>query len=349
MRIAISPPCLAGTLAGSEMGAGSSPSNDLPAPRMSTNSETLRMVNAQRSLNCVAYRTRNIGDMIQTLALTRLLPPLAAVFRHDLGSAPAEGVFVVNGFLERDRPPRRGADCLFAGVSGPYMRHALYLDWLRRSPWPVGARDPATLARLSKAGVSTEFVGCATLTLPRYDGPRQGVVSVDFEGPGTRLTHVISRHMTVAAQWTAATELLAKYRTSEAVYTSRLHVALPCLAFGTPVWIARPGAWGFPERFSLLEEMGVPFAEFVVRDVAPQRERYIRFFGKHLGQTIEPGETKMPALVGPDRLRPREQCRFISEDLWHWLQVNWGREGRRLRRLRRRANDASAMEGVRVR
>jgi hypothetical protein len=139
--------------------------------------------------SCVAHRTRNIGDMIQTIALTRLLPPSAAVFRHDLSRAPADRVFVVNGFLERDRPQRLGPDCLFAGVSGPYMRHAMYLDWLRRSPCPVGARDPATAARLSRAGISAELVGCATLTLPGYDGPRREILSVDFDGPGTRLTH----------------------------------------------------------------------------------------------------------------------------------------------------------------
>lgn len=287
---------------------------------------------------CLAYRTRNIGDMIQTIAITRLLPPSTAVFRHDLGSAPPDSLFVVNGFLERDLPPRHGPVCLYAGVSGPYMRQALYLDWLRGSPFPVGARDPATVARLSGEGISTELAGCATLTLPRYDGPRRGIVSVDVEGPGTRLTHSISRHMTLVEQWRTATLLLSRYATSEAVYTSRLHVALPCLAFGTPVWIARPGARGFPERFSLLEEMGVPFEESVVLDVASQRERYTRFLGQHLGRTIEPREPKIPTLVRPDRLQLRERCRFIAEDGWHWLQYHWGREGRRLRRLARKPN-----------
>jgi len=289
------------------------------------------MLAAHTHFSCLAYRTHNIGDIIQTIALTRLLPPMAATYRHDLGSALPDRVFVVNGFLEQDDPPQAGPECLFAGVSGPYMRHAQYLDWLRRSPCPVGARDPATLARLSKAGIPTELTGCATLTLPRYEGPRQGIISVDLEGPGTRLTHAISRHMNLSEQWTAATELLSKYKTSEAVYTSRLHVALPCLAFGTPVWIARPGARGFPERFSLLEEMGIPFEELVVRDIAPQRKRYIRFLEEHLGQTIEPGEMKIPTLAGPDRLRLHEQARFLGEDLWHWLQLHWGREGRRLR------------------
>lgn len=312
-------------------------------PRRSQDLETLWMPVARYRLSCLAYRTRNVGDMIQTMALTRLLPPMAAVFRHDLASAPPDRVFVVNGFFDKDRPPRAGLNCLFAGVSGPYMRHALYVEWLQRSPYPVGARDPATVARLSQDGVLAELVGCATLSLPRHDGPRRGVISVDFDGPGTHLTHAISRHMSLEKQWTAAADLLTKYRTSQAVYTSRLHVALPCLAFGTPVWIARPGTRGFPERFSLLEEMGIPFEQLVVRDVAPQRERYIRFLQAHLGPMIESGETKLPTLVGPDRLRLGEWCRFLMEDAWHWLQFNWGREGRRLRRLRRRPNGVTRM------
>ena len=281
--------------------------------------------------SCLAYRTHNIGDMIQTLALTRLLPPMAAVYRHGLGRAPGDRVFVVNGFLDRDRTPHRGPECLFAGVSGPYMRRSMYRAWLRQSPWPVGARDPATHSQLSREGLRVELAGCATLTLPRHEGPRRGIYSVDFEGPGTRLTHGISRHMTLAEQWSAACGLLSRYKTAEAVYTTRLHVALPCLAFGTPVWIARPGARGFPERFSLLEEMGIPFGEPVVRDIAPQRERYLHFLEKHLGQTIEPGDAKIPSLAGRDRLRSHEVARFLGEDLWHWLQFHWGREGRRLR------------------
>lgn len=72
--------------------------------------------------SCLVYRTGNLGDVIQTMALTRLLPPMTGVFRHDLATAPVDRTFVVNGFLERDPTPRAGAACLFAGVSGPYER-----------------------------------------------------------------------------------------------------------------------------------------------------------------------------------------------------------------------------------
>ena len=295
-----------------------------------------------RNFSCLTYRTRNIGDIIQTIALSRLLPPMAAVFRHQLESAPTDRLFVVNGFLERDRPPLHGATCLFAGISGPYMRKPLYLDWLRRSPWPVGARDPVTASRLSLAGIPNHLSGCATLTLPRYNGPRQGIVSVDFNGPGTRLHHHIPRTLSLQEQWALADLLLTKYRTAEAVYTSRLHVALPCLAFGTPVFIASPEVRGFPERFSLIKEMGIPFDQLVSRDISAHANHYIQFLESHLGQPIIPSDPKPPALVSPDHLRLRDRTRFAAEDLWYTLQFNWGREGRRLRRLRSRSRSSMA-------
>lgn len=270
--------------------------------------------------SCLVYRVRNIGDMIQTLALTRLLPPATGVFRHALASAPSDRVLVVNGFLERDRLPRNGPPCLFAGVSGPYERHRRYIAWMERSPWPIGARDPVTARRLASAALPTEMVGCATLTLPRYEGPRRGVFSVDVDGPGTPLTHDISRHDTVEKQWDAAASLLGAYRTAEAVYTSRLHVALPCLAFGTPVWIARPTAAPLPERFSIVDAIGVPFEQLAVHDVTPFADRYRRFLTTYLASSAEASVPVMPLLVTADRLGPRERARFLFDDLRHSLR-----------------------------
>lgn len=271
--------------------------------------------------SCLVYRSGNLGDVIQSMALSRLIAPLTGVFRHDLGSAPRDRVFVVNGFLERDTPPQDGATCLFAGVSGPYERHSLYLRWLRESPWPVGGRDPETVQRLTKAGLTSELTGCATVTFPPYRGVRSGVFSVDHQGPGTRLTHQISRQLPVAGQWQRAEEYLERYRTAAEVYTSRLHVALPCLAFGTPVWIARPDPRVFPERFSLLEELGVPFERLVVQDITGAANRYIHFLQRHLGLAISPGDCQRPPLATSDRLRWWEQLRFRQEDFRWSMQM----------------------------
>jgi hypothetical protein len=251
---------------------------------------------------CVlVYRSQNLGDMIQTVALTRLLPQAHGVYRHRLTQAPADRQLVMNGMLDKDPPPAAGqAACVVAGVSGPHFRKRQYLRWMRDLGRPVGARDPHTFEMLRAAGIPAMLIGCATLTLPRYDGPRRGVFSVDCPGPGQAMTHRISRSTVVAEQWALATDFLERYRTAEAVHTSRLHVALPCLAFGTPVWIADPlrSAW-HPHRFSLLEELGVPCDRLVTADVGEMARRYLAFLAGQVDYPIEPAEAKMP-LLPPD-------------------------------------------------
>jgi hypothetical protein len=259
----------------------------------------------------VIHRVRNLGDVIQTIALSRHLPPARGVFRHRLNQADEHRLLVFNGLLDKDTPPKEGVKSLFAGVSGPHFRRKEYLRWMARSPYPIGARDPFTLRQMQSEGLRSVLIGCATLTLPRYDGPRSGVYSVDCTGPGQPLTHRISRRDSLPEQWDRATEILAKYRTAEAVYTSRLHVALPCLAYGTPVWIANPahGAWQ-PCRFGLLEELGLPYETLVTADVSPWARRYLEFLQTHLEQCIEPGEPQMP-------LAPAMESRWPPR-WWRW-------------------------------
>jgi hypothetical protein len=257
------------------------------------------------------YRSRNLGDMMQTLALSRLLPPCSGVFRHRLPTLEQGSRLIVNGMLDKDRTPGDGASCLFAGVSGPHFRKGAYLRWMAGSPYPIGARDPATVKAAEGAGLRAVLLGCATLTLPRYSGPRAGIYSVDVAGPGEALTQRITRSMPVEEQWALALAMIEKYRTAEAVYTSRLHVALPCLAFGTPVWIANPAktAW-HPSRFGILDALGVGYEKLAEADVSAWALRYAGFLEQHIGLRVEPGEPKLPAC----EYRP---ARWIPE-WWRW-------------------------------
>ena len=130
------------------------------------------------------YRSRNLGDIMQSLALSRLLPPCKGIFRHRLQTLAPGQSLIVNGMFDKDRPPAFGAHCLFAGVSGPHFRQSFYLRWMAQSPFPIGARDPATADAANAVGLTASLIGCATLTLPPYHGPRKGIYSVDTIGPG---------------------------------------------------------------------------------------------------------------------------------------------------------------------
>jgi hypothetical protein len=250
----------------------------------------------RQAFTVVVYRSRNLGDMIQTAALSQWLPRSSGVFRHELSRMDSDGLFVVNGVLFRERPAKRGENCLFAGVSGPYWRKRSYFHWLASSRHPIGGRDQMTVDAARERGLNASLIGCATLTFPRYEGKRHGVYSVDYPGPGTPHSHTISRDDGVPKQWAEAMEALQRYRTAEAVYTTRLHVAFPCLAFGTPVYLANPrNAWA-PGRFTVFEQLNLPYNELVTADVSDWADRFLNFLRTHAQPLTGQHDPKMPVV-----------------------------------------------------
>lgn len=235
----------------------------------------------------LAYRNGgNLGDTIQTLALAKLLPgPLEGVYRDAAGYLTPGTTFVVNGYLCESTP--RLSDCLFAGVYiGGHCSEQL--DWIRQSNYPVGARDPATVQMLKKAGIESEMIGCATLTLPKYTGTRSGCVRIDDLEPNCKLTQVHD-NLPWHSQCECGRERLNLLKTAELVVTSRLHVVLPCLAFGTPVMIpsdARKKIFQ-PDRLSLLDALGFEYGKPNVIDVTKYSRRYIAFLERNLKTTVQ--------------------------------------------------------------
>jgi hypothetical protein len=128
------------------------------------------------------------------------------------------------------------------------------LDFLRRHE-PIGARDLDTLTELRSAGVASYFSGCLTLTLPMTSPSvkRAHIYAVDVSDavfdhlsrrcvePVLRLSHGDSE-LAGSARFAKAARLLQNYARARMVVTSRLHCALPCLAFGTPVLLIEKAA-----------------------------------------------------------------------------------------------------------
>jgi hypothetical protein len=121
---------------------------------------------------------------------------------------------------------------------------------------PVGCRDTATQDRFRRIGVEAYFSGCLTLTLPPPAGePGKSIIFTDPFGilPGTcfradlwaRLPRSLRRnalkisHLTHLRSYQDRLQrtqhILKLYAHAPLVITSRLHAALPCIAFGTPV------------------------------------------------------------------------------------------------------------------
>ena len=241
------------------------------------------------------HGTFNLGDAIQTYALARLLPqPLVCMYRHRMHPIKGDEVIVANGFL--CDIPHQSVNTLFAGV---YIggNHSENLAWIRQSRFPVGARDPFTQEYLKKNNIESSMVGCATLTLPRYDGPRKGVLHID-DGRNCPMTHEFPA-LNWACQWQMAIGSIEMMKRASLVVTKRLHVALPCLAMGTPVYIegGTEDEVMSPQRFSLLHHLGFKFNEPVTMDVSGIASGYINFLSSNLGVKVEPDD--FPEFVSP--------------------------------------------------
>ena len=255
--------------------------------------------------------TTNLGDAIQTYALCRLLgTQCAGVYRDEAFPDIADDLpLVVNGWLGYGTAPKPRENCIFAGGHlGKNRAH--YIDWFRKAGTLIGARDPFTQKLLALRGLKSTLVGCATLTLPRYDGPRSGRYTIDARPyPGAvSLTNWIG-DLDWTAQWNLAIERIELLRSAELVYTDRLHVVLPCLAFGTPVVFPSRELWRTRglSRFSLLWSLGFRFDREFVTDVSNFALKYKCFLEQMLGKTLTPtNQVRMPVPLcqSPDPGKP---------------------------------------------
>lgn len=249
-----------------------------------------------RQVRVIGYRTtENIGDAMQTLALARLLGGSATecIDRAEANSMPADRPLVLNGYLNGPIPSSRNV--VVAGVFLAHHRNE-YADWFKGVPGKVGARDPWTAEFLKARGVDAEFIGCATLTLPRSTAPRSGALYIDVKHP-----HAIGQKVNAdwERQWRLASQRIDLLARAEIVYTSRLHVALTCLAVGTPVVVEREHrdkAWK-PERFTLLDALGFTYGEPCVMDVSAFASRFVAFLGEALGSIAIVDNPPLPAMV----------------------------------------------------
>jgi len=131
---------------------------------------------------------------------------------------------------------------------------------------PIGCRDYDTVELFKSIGIDAYFSGCLTLTLNNeYDYRTDDIYLVDpfykynatpkylrkaidtlvpedYKKDVTFITHndLLSMHR-VDQRLERARGILKKYATAKMVITSRIHVALPCLALGTPVYFVDVG------------------------------------------------------------------------------------------------------------
>lgn len=206
-------------------------------------------------------KSQNVGDAIQAIAASRLLPNVDMLIdRESIHRVPSGRLIKVvgnawYGHNVENWPPSESVQFLpismhlspRAAESFLSKDNIHYLESIA----PIGARDLHTLSYFQDHGVPSYFSGCLTLTLrrPRYIAPIGGIVLCDvpqsieeFVRFNTRkrvdiVTHDESDDTDIVSKMTRASRLLRKYASADAVITTRLHAALPALAMGTPVYL----------------------------------------------------------------------------------------------------------------
>lgn len=216
--------------------------------------------------------TTNLGDDVQTIAQMQFIPKDAKTFivdRENLNKEKRRCNVIMNGWWmhnDENFPPHRNVKPLYIafhiekkGLVSPkaikhYQKHE-----------PIGCRDLHTMRLLKKKGVDAYFSGCLTLTLKNpFPNPiRDKIYIVDAHlsskvtypwGSNDLLQKLIPQHIRDQAEYIeheipdsldkndmyarqkfVEDNLLRKYASAKLVITSRLHCALPCVAYNTPV------------------------------------------------------------------------------------------------------------------
>lgn len=226
----------------------------------------------EKTFGFISHSTINIGDDIQSIAVKQFLPQNALhVDREFISEFACNSKVhtVVSGWFmheknhywdltlpapEKSWPPSPIIDPFFISIhlTGTFLPTVFSNDniaYLRKHA-PIGARDLFTLNELQKRGIPSYFSGCLTLTLKNEFKERNNLiylVDLDEEtiayikskttSPTVVITHGRSLLQILSPEHRLkyAEHLLDLYKKCSCVVTTRLHAAMPCLAFETPV------------------------------------------------------------------------------------------------------------------
>ena len=211
------------------------------------------------------YRTRNIGDEIQSIAASRFLPRIDEyIFREHLDSFYQDsGVtfkMILNGWFmdcPQHFPPSENIAPLLISMHFQRSIRSVIVGSKKvvkyfREHGPVGCRDTDTMHFLLENGIPAYHSGCLTLTLTENKALKAShggkyVLCVDVpdnvveyvRNTANKTVYNITKSsysfLDAIDRLELAKVYLYMYHNASAVVTSNLHTALPCLAFNVPV------------------------------------------------------------------------------------------------------------------
>ena len=207
-----------------------------------------------------SFRTRNLGDEMQSYAALGHLNQVDAFLDRDhladFDSGEDTTCIFNSRFIQGDdfRPSAECIKPLWHGfaISKDQLLEGAWLDRPKDGS-QIGGRDLYTAERLTTAGVDAHFTGCLSLFLghafPALERRRKGVLFVDLPAAAEAFIpdSIVASALRLSTfppasmierpldRWAAVARLAALLAGARLVVTRRLHVALPCVGFGTPV------------------------------------------------------------------------------------------------------------------
>lgn len=219
------------------------------------------------------FSTPNLGDDVQALAAALLLPRVDAyVDRDRLDQVRLDGPhhLIMNSWFAIKRYTAVPSSSIVPHYFGQCVGRPELLNetWLKewRDRGPIGVRDTGSLALLKEHGINAYYSGCLTTWMGRFIAPpkrRNGIVFLDVpEAIETFIPAAVRQNARRISNDTPkgddkiwrrlrrTAEVLDILRGAEMVVTRRLHTALPCVGFGTPVTVYLEGSAPNRHRFS---------------------------------------------------------------------------------------------------
>lgn len=230
------------------------------------------------------YSSQNIGDEIQSVAAMRFLPHIDYYLHRErldeFKSDNGESVkLIMNAWWmwnQKHFPPSEDVNPLLISM---YIRDTIREKFLRTEVkefflknGPVGCRDLSTMNFFLENDVPAYFSGCLTLTLqgnPQLKSQKGGgyILCVDVpqhvtdeirtrtDIPVYDLTRMLTVSVNSVQRLELAKIMLYLYHNAHCVVTPRLHVALPSVAFETPVVLLKINDFNRRGRFDGLADV----------------------------------------------------------------------------------------------
>lgn len=232
----------------------------------------------------------NIGDYIQSLAALQFLPKNCFPFFVDRDNIEfykgPKSFIIMNGWYWIKKGNRKISDRLIPIYLSLHISNKNYLDLITINNFkkyqPIGCRDTYTLKALQKLGIKSYFSSCLTTTLDIdysvNDSERTNeIIFNDYKFGNNKnidkfikslkaynfnkviyTTHNFSISLSHFDRFKLAKNLLNKYARAKLVITTRIHGALPCLSFNTPViFVNEKFDRRYPGLYELLNTVGI--------------------------------------------------------------------------------------------